>query len=727
MRKYQLAAKKILQEMSVKEKIGQIAQIASGYSCYSITENGEIVFDEKFKNIVSTYGGIGAISGILRADPWTNRHYGTGITADMREAAINKFQQYLRENTRLKIPALIEIESSHGLQALGSVLYPTGLCSAASFNPKLYKEVMKNIGDEIKLSGNHIAFLTLIDLARDPRWGRCEECLGEDPYLASQMAKAAVDGIKDAGAMVCAKHYVASGIAEGGINCNTVNIGERELEEIYLPTAKAVVDAGCDFVMTAYNPIDGVYCHANKKLLKDILREKLNFDGVIISDGCGVSILSNELKISKKDAAALCLKSGIDLSLADSDSFTYLEEALEEGLITINDIDEACLRVLEKKFEIGLFDEKPLIPGTLKSFNSDRHFEKSAYDMAAESITLIKNDSLLPISKDTKVALIGENADDIYHILGDYTSERLPEEGCTIRAAFEKTFGNLAFSKGWSFNDINDYESALEVAKDCDVICITLGGTSKRDYSTNFLSNGSVSSVSSYIDCGEGISLSRLELPPQQLELLRKLKKLNKPIVSIVIMGRAYILKEVEELSDAVLIGWYPGQEGADALADIVTGKVNPSGKLPITLPYDSSVLPVFYNSYDGDNKYFDCPRTVLHHFGYGLSYSTFKYDNLNINFDGSAFKVIFTVQNTSNIPGKEVAQLYINISGDSVAHRVMELKAFEKITLSPNEIKTINFIIKKEELNLYAPISPKLSVYIGNPDNIYLSNSLHL
>jgi len=431
--------------------------------------------------------------------------------------------------------------------------------------------------------------------------------------------------------------------------------------------------------------------------------------------------------VRRKESAALCLKSGIDLSLADNNSFTHLEEALEDGLVSLEDIDNACLRVLEKKFEIGLFDQNPLIPGTLKSFNSDKHFEKSAYEMAAESITLIKNKSILPISKNKKVALIGENADDIYHILGDYTSERLPEESITIKKSFERVFEDLVFVKGWSFDGENDYEAAYNAAKECDVICMTLGGTSKRDFSTSFLANGSVSSANSYIDCGEGISLSRLQLPQQQLELLRKLKELNKPIISIVIMGRAYILKEVEELSDAVLIGYYPGQEGGKAIADIVTGVINPSGKLPITLPYDTSVLPIYYNSYNGDNKYFDCSRTVLHHFGYGLSYSTFEYDNLNIHHIKSEYEISFTVQNISDITGKEVAQLYINVSGDSVAHRVMELKAFEKFTLQPNEIKKICFTIKQEDLKLHNPICPKLNIYIGNPDNIHLSDSIEL
>lgn len=727
MGKYYGRAKALLDKMTLKEKIGQISQIVAGYRCYTITEDGGIEFDEGFRQVVAEYGGIGAISGLLRADPWSGRHYGTGITAEMRERAANTLQAYIRDNTRLKIPALIQVEASHGLQALGSVMYPTGLCSAASFNPELYEEMMQNIGDEIALSGNHIAFVTLIDLARDPRWGRCEECLGEDGVLSAKMAGAAVSGLKKSGAMACAKHFVGAGLCEGGINCGALHLGERELREVHMTPAKAAIDAGCDFMMVAYNGIDGTLCHTNRELLQECLRGELGYDGVIISDGCGVAGVAAELGISKKDAAVLCLKAGIDLSLADNFTFTELENAVLEDAALEAEIDRACINVLEKKFEAGLFDKKPLAEGTLAAFNKDRHFEKSAYQMAAESVTLLKNDGVLPLSGGEKIALIGENANDIYHLLGDYTSERKDSEGTTILGGLKKNFPNISYAKGWSFDGDNDFDEAIALAKDSNVIILTLGGTSKRDFEAKYLDNGAVSETKNFMDCGEGISIAGLSLPRQQLELLPQLKKLGKPIISIVIMGRAYVLSGVADNSDALLIGWYPGQEGGYAISDIIAGKVNPSGKLPVTLPAAAGVLPVAYDRYLNTSSYYDCGDAVLYPFGYGLSYASFEYKNLDVGVSGENISVAFDIVNTSKIGGKEVAQVYIRLTGDSVSHKLRKLAAFKKVFIPAGESIRLEFTLPIREPGFVSPISPAVEIHIGNSRNDLLNTKISL
>ena len=716
----------LLSQMTVREKIGQIAQIAAGYRCYTLTDDGGIAFTDEFKKIVADYGGIGAISGLLRADPWSGHYYGNGITREMRIDAVNKLQTYLEENTRLKIPALIEVEASHGLQALGSVMYPTGLCSAASFNPGLYGEMMECIGDEIALSGNHVAFVTLIDLARDPRWGRSEECLGEDGYLASTMAYAAVNGLKKSGTLACAKHFAGAGVCEGGINCGMIHLGKRELDEIHMAPAKAAIRAGCDLFMVVYNSIDGQPVHSDKKLLTDYLRGKLGFDGVVISDGGGVGSVKGFLGISKKDAAILCLKAGVDLSLADGFCYTELETALADGEISEEEIDRACRRVLNKKFEAGLFEEKELDKEALNRFCADRHCEKIAYDMAAESVTLLKNNNILPLSKDQRIAVIGENADDIYHILGDYTSERLPEEGTTLLGGLRTNFAHISYEKGWSFNGDNNFEAAIRLAKDSDVIVLTLGGTSRRDFEAKYLDNGAVSRSKNFMDCGEGLDIAELSLPKQQLELLCELRKLGKPIVSVVIMGRAYVLTDVKENSDALLVGYYPGQEGGYAISDILSGKVNPSGKLPITLPRSAGVLPLTYDRYfarsSASPKYYDCGETVLYPFGFGLSYSSFDYSSLSVTQDDESMHIRFDVANTSDIDGKEVCQVYLQLFGDSVVHRRRKLFAFKKIYIPAKTTVTAEFSITYADLGFVSPISPAVNVIIGDSGHDYLS-----
>lgn len=719
---------KLIEQMSLKEKVGQICQMVNGYSCYTI-EGEEIVFNDEFLRVVDEYGGIGAISGLFRADPWSRRYYGTGITIEMRERAVNKLQEYIVNHTRLGIPALIELEASHGLQALGSVMYPTGLCSAASFNPELYGQIMKNIGDELYISGQHIAFVTMLDLARDPRWGRCEECLGEDPFLASEMVKSAVKAMKSTGIMVCAKHFGASGLCDGGVNTSTINVGKRILDCVFMPTTISAINAGCDFIMIQYNDIDGVPTHTDTELLNGYLRDKIGFNGVLISDGGAIERVAGRLGISNMDAAVLCLKAGIDLSLCDKNCYVELETAVLNGIIDEEYINNACRRVLQKKHQAGLFDKKQFVPYTLNSFNNDKHFEQSAYQMAAESITLIKNDNgILPINNNLKISLIGENCDDIYHILGDYTSERLPCEGASIRKAFEEKFKDrVKFAKGWRYDGVNEFDDAIRIAEDSDVICVSFGGTSRRDFDAKYDSTGAVRGSVSYMDCGEGCDLADLRLPQQQIDILYELKKTKKPIVGIVFMGRAYAIKEIADLCDAVIIGWYPGQEGAYALADILDGTVNPSGRLPITLPTSAGVLPVAYDTLNSIKHYVDYRNVVLYPFGYGLSYSEFTYSNLDVSYDKDLVTVSFIVKNTSQIDGKEIAQMYVKVSGDCVMHRAKELKSFKKVFLKAGQETKITFKLSVDDLGLENPIEPKVQIFIGDSYNTILSTSINL
>jgi len=738
--KYSVFAKELLKKMTLKEKVAQLSQTVAGYRCYE-RHNDEFFLNDQFKKFVSDYGAMGAISNILRSCPWTKKDWGIGIEPRHRVKVANMIQNYVLENSRLKIPVLIEVEANHGLQALGSEMFPTNIGLGCMFNPELYKKIYKSIGKEIKLSGNHVAFVTMFDLARDPRWGRTEELYSEDPYLASEYAKSCVEGIKSEGALVCCKHYIAAGDCFGGINTAEVSIGKRELHEIHLPAVEKAVKSGADFIMAAYNTVDGIPCHANSYLLRTVLREELGFDGVIISDGWGVKRMIDQMGLDMVTGSALALKSGIDLSLADDGAFLNLIEACEKNIIEEELIDEAVLRILEKKFQLGLFDNPYVEEKPLEAYLMSGEQKKLSYEAAAESIVLLKNNGILPISPDKKIALFGVHANNIYYQLGDYTSLRKKGEGKTIKEVFEDTFKSVSYTKGWDFKgSYDDFENALKLAKESDIVVVTLGGSTARalmevQYDEN---TGAAISSEGFIDCGEGIDIADIKLPGNQTEFIEKLKETGKPIIVILIQGRPYEITKVNELADGILAAWYPGQQGAYAIADILTGKVNPSGKLSVSIPYASTCLPAYYNRMSSEsdtpadecctNTYKDYPRRILYPFGYGLSYSEFKYDDIKVKKTGmNTFEVSATVENMSDVPGKEVVQLYIRGFGNTVRRRAKELKGFQKIYLHAHEKKTVTFKLGYDELKVYSAaekyeVEPgRVQIFIGSNPNLPL------
>jgi len=713
-------AKELCAKMTLKEKIGQIAQTVGGYRAYC-RDGDDIVFNNEFCDTVKEFGGMGGLSGLLRADPWTKRDYNTGITLQMRQSAAAKLQNYLKNNTRLGIPTLIEIEASHGMQSLDSVSYPVNLCVGATFNPELFEEECAAIGKEIALSKNHVAFFTLLDLCRDPRWGRSEECFGEDTCLASALTAAATRGVKKGGALMCAKHFVGAGNCQGGKNIANVSVGENELMNFHIPVAKAAVDNGADFIMVAYNSFDGVPMHANRRYLTDVLKNDLKFDGVVISDGFGVNTAADMLGLSKAEAAKLCLNAGIHLSLGDGGNFAALEDEVLKGNLSEREIDQAVIKVLEKKFEIGLFKESEI--DSVSDFLTSGSCEKLAYKTACEGIIMLKNNNVLPLKKDTKILLLGENADDIYFALGDYTSPKKEGLGTTVKEAFSDTFQNCVFEKGWSFGEESDTENVISKAKNCDVICLCLGGSSVRNFGAKYLDNGAVVESEAFMDCGEGCDVASLKLPQNQLNLLNELKKLNKPIISIVIAGRAYELTEVSEKSDGLILAFYPGQEGGSAIAHICSGKINPSGKLPVTLPSDSAALPVCYNSVTAIGGYVNCKNPVLYPFGFGLSYSRFEISNIKVTKQ----KVNLEIENKSEISGSEVIGVYIGLKSGPLKMPEKQLKAFKKVFLNAKEKKKIEIPIPVDSYCVwtaqsgFSEIHKKAKIYVGTDSTAQL------
>ncbi len=719
-------AKELLKKMTLNEKVGQLAQQPLGFNAYTRDENGEIYLTEEFKNYVLKFGGLGMLNNYFRADPWSQRCYATGgILASEREKAYNVLQKFVIENTRLGIPILIEEDAPHGRQVLDSVIYPVSLNVGCSFNPELYVKQAEQIGKESKLGGVYVPYLSILDMAIDPRWGRFEECFSEDPYLSSKLSKSAVKGMHDAQNMVCCKHYLAQGSALGGHNAGISNIGERELREIHLPSVESAVKEGCEFIMAAYNEVDGEPCHASSYYLRTVLRDELGFKGVVRSDGCAVDRLLHFCGGDLVKTGAVAVRAGVDCDLW-GEGMTYLEEAVNKGYITEEEIDEAVLRLLEKKFECGVMD-KPYLDenGQSVAYLQSGEGQKIAYEMACDSFVLLKNQKVLPLNEQ-KVLLIGGNLDNVYYMLGDYTPEQKGVQ--TIKEIFVNN--GCQYLEGWNFEDgitVSDEDLENAVAN-ADVIVFGCGGSSMRDFESIYNGAGAIIETRGrYMDCGEGCDLAELKLKDCQIQMLKKLKKFNKPITSLVIAGRGYILTEIVENSNAVVWCGYPGCQGGKAIYDTLFGKKNNFGRLSFSLPLSVGQLPVCYNFKDS-RPYVDMTQKPLFSFGYGLSYSKFEYSNFEVKakalkeiIDGSFIEVSFNVKNISTCVGKAVPQLYINRSGGTVSHRVKELRGFDKVELQPNEEKTITFTLGFDDLKewsvykTYELYPCKLTIMLGN------------
>ena len=721
-------ARELLKKMTLNEKVGQLAQNFLGFNAYTRDDDGNIVLTEEFKAYVLKFGGIGMLNNYFRADPWSKRCYATGgITAAERERAYNVLQKFVIENTRLGIPVLIEEDAPHGRQVLDSVIYPVSLNVGCSFDPELYEKQAYEIAFEAKTGGVYVPYFSVFDMAIDPRWGRFEECFSEDPFLASKMSASAVRGVHKSGNMLCCKHYLAQGSVIGGHNGGVSNIGEREVREIHLPSVRAAVEEKCDFIMATYSEVDGEPCHASSYYLKKVLRDELGFDGVVRSDGCAIDRLSDFAGGDLVKAGAAAVNSGVDCGLWD-EALTLLGQAVEKGYISEKTVDEAVLRLLEKKFSSGVMDEPYLKEnGQSEEYLKSGRGQKVAYDMACESLVLLKNEGdILPLDN-KKILLIGGNCDNIYYLLGDYTPEQKDPE--TLKDVFLEN--GAKYLKGWSFEEgVTVTDKQLEKAlAECDVVVFGAGGSSVRDFESVYNGAGAIEKTSDkYMDCGEGCDLAGLKLKDCQLKLLRKIVEYNKPVVSLVIAGRAYVLTELVDMSTAVIWCGYPGCKGARAVYDTLMGKRNDFGRLSFSLPKSVGQLPVCYN-YKFSREYVDIDDKPLYEFGYGLSYSRFSYSDFSVkgasltdmNENDGKITVSFNVKNRSLVSGKAVPQLYVHISGGTISHRAKELKAFEKISLLPGESKKVVFELGKDSLKewsvnkKYQLFPCALTIYVGN------------
>ena len=695
----------LLFRMTIEEKVGQLICLM-GWDSYQI--NGKKVgVSDKFKNEVDSLH-VGMYWAVFRADPWTQKTIDNGLNPMLAAEAANAMQRYAIEHTRLGIPIFLAEEAPHGHMAIGTTVFPTGLGMAATWNPELMYQVGAVIGKEIRLQGGHISYGPVLDLAREPRWSRVEETMGEDPYLSGEMSASMVKGLGGGklsmpySTIATLKHFIAYGVSEGGQNGARSIVGPRELKQAFLQPFKRVLDAGALSVMTSYNSLDGVPCTSNRELLTNVLRDEWGFKGFVVSDLFSIDGLkgTHHTAVSGQDAASQALKAGVDVDLGGN-CYSKLIEAVNKGQIKEQALDQAVRRVLRMKFEMGLF-EQPYVDA--KKASKEVHSEAAvatARQVARESVTLLKNDGILPLNKDIKVAVVGPNADNVYNMLGDYTAPQSEGKVVTVLDGIKSMLGEAkcVYTKGCAVRDTNDCDipAAIEAARQANVVIAVVGGSSARDFKTSYEDTGAASSEQQFIsdmECGEGFDRATLDPLGRQMELLKALKKTGKPLVVVYIEGRPLNKNWADENANALLTAFYPGEQGGNAIADVLFGDYNPAGRLPVSVPRHVGQLPVYYNKpAPVAHDYVEMSAQPLYPFGYGLSYTSFDYSDLNIDKD-----ITITVTNTGKCKGDEVVQLYLHQDQPSVVQPERQLKAFERITLEPGESRIVTFHLDRND-----------------------------
>ena len=629
--------------------------------------------------------------------------------------------------SKRKVPPVFMQDVIHGHRTL----YPINLGIAASFDPQLAHDVAKMAAKEASLDGVGVTFAPMVDLVRDPRWGRVMESSGEDPYLNSQMAKATVEGYQgDMGKYniaACVKHFAAYGAAEAGRDYNTVDISERMLREYYLPSYKAAVDAGVKMVMTAFNIVDSVPCSGNKWLVKDVLRGEWGFDGVVISDYSAFEeMIDHGYCEDKKECAYRAMEATSDIEMMSPCYANHLKELVEEGKISVEQIDAAVLRVLKLKEELGVLDNpyRSVDVEEAKRVQVGAEHRAIARYAAEQSAVLLKNNGILPLSKDIKrVAVIGPNAD-TGAIHGGWPCGGKIDETITVLEGVKNIVGEAAvYAKGCDIEYYSEDESmideAVAAARDADAVILCLG--EHQDYS------------------GEGNCRTNIEISRVQYKLLDRILEVNKNVVVALFTGRPLAISELDEKAPAILNMWMPGTEAGNATANLIFGNANPSGKITMTFPRSLGQVPIYYNAFntgrpklpeDDFNRvrftssYLDSPNSPLYPFGYGLSYTDFEYSDLKLSADtltrGGKIIASAKIKNVGKYKGKETVQLYIHDLFGSVVRPVKELKGFEKIELDVGEEKTVEFEITEETLKFWTKDmkfeaeNGKFDVFIG-------------
>lgn len=650
-----------------------------------------------------------------------------------------KAKQHARENTRLGIPPIQIAECLHGLLAYGATIFPQAIAQGSTWNPELIKEMSAAVADEASAVGVDQALSPLFDLIRDARYGRNEECYAEDPYLVAEMGKAFVTGMqgdpeqtKDAipeGKLMCtAKHFAGYSVPWAGINLAPSSLGEREMRTLYLyPFEKVVKEANVYAVMPSYNEVDGVPAHANRWLLTDVLKGEWDFDGYVFSDYGGLSHLENfhHTAADKAEAAYQGVTAGVDLEAARPDIYPNLVQLVKEGKVKESQIDDAVRRILTAKFKAGVFDKDYADPVNIKKRIHTPAHVALARRLAEESAVLLKNDgSLLPLdaSRIKDIAVIGPNADQVQY--GDYSYTRDNKSGVTVLEGIKGAVGDkvrVHYAKGCGISslDKSGFDEAVEAARKSDVAVVVLGETSVILSGLGWGKGPGEAEADDPFTTGEGYDLTDINPIGVQRELIQAIQATGTPVVLVLVHGRPWSIAWEKENIPAILEAWYPGEQGGNAIADILFGNVNPSGRLNATFPQSVGHIPVTYDykpSAKGINREPGTPEKPgrdyvfsspdpLFPFGHGLSYTDFEYSDMEISgdrFDSDGITVSVNVKNTGNREGKEVVQLYVNDKASTVTTPVMALKRFRKINLAPGQSERVSFTIAPDDLGLW-------------------------
>lgn len=675
----------LLHKMTLEEKLGQMNQLSPWD------------FEDLAKRVRK--GEVGSILNVVNPEE------------------VNKIQKIAVEESRLGIPLIVSRDVIHGYKTI----FPIPLGQAATFNPEIVKEGARVAAIEASADGIRWTFAPMIDVARDPRWGRIAESCGEDPYLNAVMGTAMIkgyqgDSLNDPTAIAaCAKHFVAYGAAEGGRDYNSTFIPERVLRNVYLPPFKAAADAGCATFMTSFNDNDGVPSTANSFVLKDVLRKEWKYDGMVVTDwASALEMVNHGFCTDGKDAAEKSVNAGVDMEMVSETFIQNLKQSIAENKVSMETIDNAVRNILRLKFRLGLFDNPYVVtPQTVKY--AEKHLQ-TAKTAAEQSVILLKNENqTLPFTDKIKtLAVIGPMADAPYEQMGTWVFDGEKEHTQTPLTAIKEMYGDrvkVLFEKGLDYSrDKNTagIARAVNAARQADAVVVFVGEES--------------------ILSGEAHSLANLNLQGAQSQLIKELAATGKPVVTVVMAGRQLVIADEVKVSDAMLYSFHPGTMGGPAIADILFGKVNPSGKTPVTFPRMSGQVPIYYAQHKTGRPanptemlideipveagqtsvgcrsfYLDAGNSPLFPFGYGLSYTTFEYSNLSLASDKltaqDTLSISFTLKNTGKYDGTEVVQLYVQDKVGSVTRPVKELKRFQRVTLKAGESTQLSLSLPVSEL----------------------------
>lgn len=675
----------LLHKMTLEEKLGQMNQLSPWD------------FEDLAKRVRK--GEVGSILNVVNPEE------------------VNKIQKIAVEESRLGIPLIVSRDVIHGYKTI----FPIPLGQAATFNPEVVKEGARVAAIEASADGIRWTFAPMIDVARDPRWGRIAESCGEDPYLNAVMGTAMIkgyqgDSLNDPTAIAaCAKHFVAYGAAEGGRDYNSTFIPERVLRNVYLPPFKAAADAGCATFMTSFNDNDGVPSTANSFVLKDVLRKEWKYDGMVVTDwASALEMVNHGFCTDGKDAAEKSVNAGVDMEMVSETFIQNLKQSIAENKVSMETIDNAVRNILRLKFRLGLFDNPYVVtPQTVKY--AEKHLQ-TAKTAAEQSVILLKNENqTLPFTDKIKtLAVIGPMADAPYEQMGTWVFDGEKEHTQTPLTAIKEMYGDkvkVLFEKGLEYSrDKNTagIARAVSAARQADAVVVFVGEES--------------------ILSGEAHSLANLNLQGAQSQLIKELAATGKPVVTVVMAGRQLVIADEVKVSDAMLYSFHPGTMGGPAIADILFGKVNPSGKTPVTFPRMSGQVPIYYAQHKTGRPanptemlideipveagqtsvgcrsfYLDAGNSPLFPFGYGLSYTTFEYSNLSLASDKltaqDTLSISFTLKNTGKYDGTEVVQLYVQDKVGSVTRPVKELKRFQRVTLKAGESTQVSLSLPVSEL----------------------------